>query len=184
MNLRTFKTKILHILNPALLLTFARPVLIAQTVIEIEAKEWLLALLANLLAAFTDIADGYVARALDCKTKLGAFLDPIFDKVMLLLLFYFAPVYATIVVALEIGGIGASATLRKYLNKHYTSPISKHITAGQMGLVSLLILLAEFSVSSGWPIHLIGVSFILLSYTRVSIYIQGLQEKEYLKTNL
>lgn len=180
MNLRTLK----KVLNPALILTFLRPILIIQTVVYIEDRQWFLGLLTTVIAAGTDIADGYVARQLKCQTKLGAFLDPIFDKIMLLLLFYFMPIFTIIILALEIGSIIASALLRRYLHRHYTSPISKHITAWQMGLIALLILLAGYSINDGWLINIIGVFFVLLSYTRVAIYIQGLQEKEYLKASL
>lgn len=180
MNSKILKTKALFILNPALLLTFSRPILILQTALYIETKELFLALVTAILAALTDAADGYVARKLNCKTKLGAFLDPIFDKVMLLLLFYFSPIFAAIILLLEIISMIISGMLRKYLNKHYTSPISKNITVGQMGLIGLLILLSGLSALNSWILVMIGLCFVLLSYTRLSIYIQSWQEKEYI----
>jgi CDP-diacylglycerol--glycerol-3-phosphate 3-phosphatidyltransferase len=35
-----------------------------------------------LLASFTDLVDGWVARRFDCVTHLGAFLDPLADKIV------------------------------------------------------------------------------------------------------
>jgi len=42
------------------------------------------ALLLFLLQAFTDLLDGFLARTMGSKTRLGAFLDPLADKAMLL----------------------------------------------------------------------------------------------------
>lgn len=39
------------------------------------------------VAAFTDFADGYVARRYGFTTKLGAFLDPLADKILTLVVF-------------------------------------------------------------------------------------------------
>jgi cardiolipin synthase (CMP-forming) len=41
------------------------------------------ALLSLLLAGFTDAIDGPIARKLDQRTKLGTFLDPLADKLLL-----------------------------------------------------------------------------------------------------
>jgi cardiolipin synthase len=46
-----------------------------------ERFSW--ALLILVLAALTDAMDGLLARSLDQKTSLGAYLDPIADKLML-----------------------------------------------------------------------------------------------------
>ena len=55
-----------------------------------EAPELRLAALAVfVLAALSDALDGFVARAYDQKTRLGAVLDPLADKLMLNLSFVF-----------------------------------------------------------------------------------------------
>lgn len=41
-----------------------------------------------ILGALSDFADGYVARALKMKSRLGRFLDPIADKVLVLGIFF------------------------------------------------------------------------------------------------
>jgi len=43
-----------------------------------------IALIVFILAVITDGVDGYVARAMDQKTKIGALLDPIADKILIL----------------------------------------------------------------------------------------------------
>lgn len=42
----------------------------------------LMAACVFILAALTDLLDGYLARRLDQTTKFGAFLDPVADKIM------------------------------------------------------------------------------------------------------
>lgn len=42
-----------------------------------------------LVAAFSDALDGYIARVYDQKTKLGALLDPLADKILLVSAFIF-----------------------------------------------------------------------------------------------
>lgn len=47
-----------------------------------------LALVLFILGALSDFADGYVARALKMKSRLGRFLDPVADKVLVLGTFF------------------------------------------------------------------------------------------------
>ena len=47
-----------------------------------------LALVLFILGALSDFADGYVARALKMKSRLGHFLDPVADKVLVLGTFF------------------------------------------------------------------------------------------------
>ncbi len=66
------------------LLTFGRMVL---TVFFFSAglqAEWAWALLLFGIAAFTDMIDGTIARLLHQKSRFGAFIDPMADKLMML----------------------------------------------------------------------------------------------------
>ena len=62
------------------LLTAARIVLAPVFLALYVSGETVRALAAFAAAAATDVLDGLVARALDQRTRLGAFLDPIADK--------------------------------------------------------------------------------------------------------
>lgn len=47
-----------------------------------QPMDYQLAFCLFLLASLTDLIDGWAARKLDCVTTIGAFLDPLADKIM------------------------------------------------------------------------------------------------------
>ncbi len=65
------------------LLSILRLVLTVFFVVAIEQEKYRLGLLLFVLQGVSDFVDGFLARALNEKTALGAFLDPIADKAML-----------------------------------------------------------------------------------------------------
>jgi cardiolipin synthase len=69
-------------LNLANLLTFARLALAPVAVRAILAHEFRLALAIFFVAGVTDALDGLAARRLGTQTSLGAYFDPIADKVL------------------------------------------------------------------------------------------------------
>jgi len=77
------------------------------------------ALLLFLAAALTDALDGFLARLLDQQTKLGAFLDPLADKLLigaaLIMLFLEAeaPLWMVVLVAFRDGSMALGAVVVK-----------------------------------------------------------------------
>lgn len=82
-----FKQKICTL---PILLTLARFVVIIPIVFAVLHDAWLSALLLLVCAGITDFLDGYFARAWGQETLLGACLDPLADKVLVV------AVYATL----------------------------------------------------------------------------------------
>ena len=70
-------------LNLANLLTSARIALAPVAVYAILAQRFRLALAVFFVAAATDGLDGLAARRFNLQTRLGAYLDPIADKLLL-----------------------------------------------------------------------------------------------------
>lgn len=68
-------------------LTFLRIILTPVIVVAIIYKQWSVAFYSFMIAAITDLLDGYLARLLDEQTNLGAFLDPVADKFFLIATF-------------------------------------------------------------------------------------------------
>lgn len=77
------------------------------------------ALVVFVAAALTDSLDGFLARLLDQRTRLGAFLDPLADKVLtgaaLIMLFLEdeAPLWMVLLVAFRDGAIALGAVVVK-----------------------------------------------------------------------
>jgi len=74
------KSRILTVPNQ---LTFLRLAFLPFFVIAIHYEHFELALGILVLAGVSDGLDGWLARSLNQKTALGAYLDPIADKLLL-----------------------------------------------------------------------------------------------------
>ena len=74
------KNRILTVPNQ---LTFLRLGFLPFFIIAIKYANYRVALAIFFLAGFTDALDGFLARGLNQKTPLGAYLDPIADKLLL-----------------------------------------------------------------------------------------------------
>lgn len=65
------------------LLSLTRIGLVPILLVLLQSHQYAWALCVFMLAGITDGLDGYIARRFDAKTKLGALLDPIADKCLL-----------------------------------------------------------------------------------------------------
>ncbi|MGL4241624.1 MAG: CDP-alcohol phosphatidyltransferase family protein [Beijerinckiaceae bacterium] len=64
-----------------------------MVIVAIINKEWMVALVVFVTAGITDAVDGFIARHFDMRTELGAYLDPLADKALLV------SIYITLAVA-------------------------------------------------------------------------------------
>lgn len=135
--------------------------------------EWnnLVACVIFVLAAITDILDGYLARKLNQTSSLGAFLDPVADKLMvavaLVLLVQQNPnIYLALAAAVIIGREITVSALREWMaeigarSKVAVSVLGKVKTIAQM--VALGFLIFEKSVL-GLPIYQIGLILLYIA---------------------
>ena len=104
-----------------------------------------------ILAALTDLLDGYIARRLQQTSRLGEFLDPVADKLMvavvLVLLVQKHPTpWMALPAAVIIGREIAVSALREWMaelgarSKVAVSSLGKFKTTGQMLALILLVL--------------------------------------------
>lgn len=124
------------------------------------------------IAALTDLFDGYLARKLDQSTPLGAFLDPVADKLMVavalgLLIERFDGWYFTLPALVIIGREIVISALREWmaeLGKRASvavSNIGKIKTTMQM-IAILLFLLIEIGNPHWFYTMLTGLAYISL----------------------
>lgn len=137
-------------------LTYSRiviiPVLIASFYIEGKLYHWVAAGLFA-LASVTDFFDGYLARAWKAQSKIGRFLDPIADKLLvataLMMLTHFNGIGrydiipAIAILAREIFVSGLREFLAGVNVSVPVSQLAKVKTAIQMGAIFLLLLGVE-----------------------------------------
>jgi CDP-diacylglycerol---glycerol-3-phosphate 3-phosphatidyltransferase len=123
------------------------------------------------VAALTDWLDGYLARRLGQTSKLGAFLDPVADKLMvavvLVVLLQANPsIWFAIPVAVIIGREIAVSALREWMaelgarTQVAVSSLGKLKTVAQMTAIALLIL--DRTVG-GLPIYQIGFALLYVA---------------------
>ncbi|MBL4775589.1 MAG: CDP-alcohol phosphatidyltransferase family protein, partial [Mariprofundus sp.] len=73
-----------RILNIPNLLTLARILLTPFIIYAIIEHQAVLALLLMAIAGITDMLDGAIARYFNQRSKVGAFMDPLADKLLLI----------------------------------------------------------------------------------------------------
>jgi CDP-diacylglycerol---glycerol-3-phosphate 3-phosphatidyltransferase len=129
-------------------------------------------------AAFTDLFDGYVARVTGQTSALGAFLDPVADKLMVaialtLLVQMHNTIWLTIPAIFIIGRELAVSALREWMGKYGTAGdvgvafLGKVKTTLQM--IAITGLLANPPGIHDWPYYLsyafLYVSFLLTAWS-------------------
>jgi cardiolipin synthase len=173
-----------------LLLTLARFVLVVPIVLALASSLWGTALGLIVLAGITDFLDGYLARAWGQESLLGACLDPVADKVLIVavyatLLFHGAAGFTTpgwffaLVVIRELVILGGALILGLMRHDLAIRPtlLGKITTTVHLVFMSLLFLAAAFNWDIGWllqPLFLLAASCVLASLVQyLFIGIQG-----------
>ena len=161
-------------LNIATALTWLRIAAIpAVAVVFYWPGEWSrpLSCLVFTLAGITDLLDGYLARRLGQTSKFGAFLDPVADKLMVvvalvLILQDDARPAIAVIAAVIIGREIAVSALREWMaelgarSRVAVSGIGKAKTTMQMVGLGCMLFQRDFL---GMPIYDIGLALVILA---------------------
>jgi len=158
--------------NLANLLTLARILLIPVFVVLFSSPtpmRSLIAALVFIVAAVTDLLDGYVARRRGQITKLGKLLDPIADKLLvlsgLILLVQFDRVVALVailIIAREVAVTGIRAIAASEGIVLSAETIGKWKMTAQV--IAIVLLILESSLTSmAHPLHLLGTGLLYVA---------------------
>jgi cardiolipin synthase len=75
-------------------ITLARMLMTPLAVMMIISQRFLPAFLIFILAGVSDAIDGFIAKRFDLRTELGAYLDPLADKALLISIYVSLAIYA------------------------------------------------------------------------------------------
>jgi len=141
-------------------ITLARVALIPFFIILMSYNYYGMALAVFLVACFTDALDGMIARFTNSKTELGAFLDPMADKLLIvsafvtLVLLGMLPVWLVIIV-ISRDVILAFGSVTIYFMGHELkarpSIMGKATTVLQLCTVVLSLVLKLYGYEMLWP---------------------------------
>ena len=169
------------------ILTFLRILLIPLFVMAYSYNEFTLASVLFILASITDLLDGFLARMTGQVTKLGALLDPLADKLLLLssfsLLFYrgIVPLWILITVLSKDVVVVSGWMIRYFLTRSSSAPpslLGKGATLAQVIAITAILtshLLAPIKASAH---YLLIVAAILTALSMMDYLYRGLRELE------
>ena len=138
-------------------ITIFRFLLVPAVVLSLLSGDvgWALAFFA--VAGLSDAADGFIARRFDQRSELGAYLDPVADKLLLVSVFLVLgfmgelPLWLVVAAVSRDGLIVAAVVLSTVMGKPVEMKplmVSKANTAVQIGLV--IAVLAEMALATAF----------------------------------
>jgi cardiolipin synthase len=173
-------------LTPANGVTAVRLVLVPFIAIALWEARYAHAFWMTIVAGASDAVDGYIARAFGHNSRLGAYLDPIADKLLILTLFGLLtyqghlPLWLMgLVLARDVAIVVTVAVftrMKKTGLRMQPLFVSKLTTFAQIGL--LIATLADLAFALGWGDLRMGLVWAVVVFTVVSwaaYFLEGLR---------
>jgi cardiolipin synthase len=152
------------------LITIARLIAVPLVVVMIGQGRWVAAFALFVLAGLSDAADGAIARRFNLRTELGAYLDALADKALLVSIYVTLaivgqfPVWLAVTVVSRDVMIVAAIILSRLMDKPVEIRpliVSKLNTAAQIVLAALMLGMNAFAIDpgrlAGWGMVLVAI---------------------------
>jgi cardiolipin synthase (CMP-forming) len=162
------------------LITLARILLVPVVVWAIATGQLYFAFLLFLAAGISDAVDGFLAKRFGMKTELGAYLDPLADKVLIVSIYValgitsVIPLWIVILVVsrdiMIVGAIILSWLIDRPV-KIRPHTISKVNTAVQIVFAGLVLFVHSFSLNGEPVLTLVMVLVAVLTLVSVGLYL-------------
>jgi cardiolipin synthase len=163
------------------LITLARILLVPVVVWAIASNQMLFAFLLFAAAGVSDAVDGFLAKRFGMASELGAYLDPLADKVLIVAIYVSLgivdalPRWLVILVVsrdlLIVGGVLFSWLIDKPVGvkPHWVSKLN---TAAQLLLVGLALGALGFGFDAGWGLIALMAAVTILTLASVAVYLR------------
>lgn len=163
------------------LVSLARLCLVPVSIALISSQAWVLAFAVFVCAGLSDALDGWLAKRFDLATELGAYLDPLADKALLV------SIYVTLAVARELPSalailvvsrdfmiIGAVLVALAMGRPLPIRPlfISKLNTVAQIGFAGLVLAMKAFELQPGLLFQMALASVAVLTFVSAAAYLR------------
>jgi cardiolipin synthase (CMP-forming) len=162
------------------LITLGRILLVPVVVWAIASGEMRIAFLLFLVAAISDAVDGFLAKRFGMTTELGAYLDPLADKVLIVSIYLtlgfngIIPRWIVILVVsrdiMIVGAILLSWLVDKPVRVKPLM-VSKLNTAVQIIYAGLVLASFGFALDAGWLLTLVMALVAVLTLLSVGFYV-------------
>ena len=162
------------------LITLGRILLVPVVVWAITAGEMRIAFLLFLAAGITDAVDGFLAKRFNMSTELGAYLDPLADKAMLVSIYVALgiseaiPGWLVILVVSRDIMIVSAVILSWLVDKPVPlkpHPVSKLNTVAQIVLACVVLAALGFGFGADMAVLLLTVLVSALTLLSVAFYV-------------
>lgn len=163
------------------IITLARCLAVPGIIYALWHDQMVLAFALFLAAGISDGIDGFIARHFNQRSKLGAWLDPLADKLLIVSVFIvfgmtgdFPDWLVIVVVSRDVLIVGA-VILASVMNQPMEADpilVSKANTAAQILLVAAKLLELAFDVSLGWTIPVLTGATAVLTIVSAASYLR------------
>jgi cardiolipin synthase (CMP-forming) len=161
-------------------ITLMRLLLVPFVVWSLLTGQQIAAFVAFVVAGASDGVDGYIARKFNMRSKLGSYIDPIADKLLLVSVFLvlgyqaILPIWLVSIVVLRDALIVSGVILASVMGRPVEMRplyVSKANTAAQIVLAGIALMLLALNMQSHWSLPILQMIVAGLTAASTAAYL-------------